>query len=177
MPKTEVPNVTFHTRVRNNDLESANPFEWKDVTTQDVFGGRKIVLLAVPGAFTPACSNSHLPEFERDFDTYRTQGVDAVYCTAVNDAFVMFQWARSLGVEKVQMLPDGNGDFAQAMGMLVRRDRHGMGQRSWRYSFFAEDGKITQLFSEPELRDNPSGVPVDQSSSARMLSALRGKSK
>lgn len=175
MTLTEMPHATFHTRVRNDALGGENPFEWKDLTTHDVFSCRKIVLLAVPGAFTPACSNSHLPSYERDFDAYQALGVDAVYCASVNDAFVMFQWARSLGIEKVRMLPDGNGTFAKAMGMLVRRDRQGMGYRSWRYSLYAEDGRIVRLFSEPGLSDNPSGVPVDQSGSDRMLRFLRGE--
>lgn len=172
MPAKTLPQVTFHTRVRVAAGIEANPFAWKDLTTDDIFAGRRIILVAVPGAFTPACSNSHLPGYERDFVKYRELGVDAVYCTAVNDAFVMFQWAKSLKVDQVQMLPDGNADFAAKMGMCVRRDAQGMGDRSWRYSLYAEDGKIMALFSEPGFKDNPDGVPVSISSSENMLRFL-----
>jgi len=126
----------------------------------------------VPGAFTPACSSSHLPEFERDFEKYSALGVDAIYCTSVNDAFVMYRWAKSLDVSKVQMLPDGNGDFAKGMGLLVSNDKVGMGMRSWRYAAHIVDGAIEKIFAEPDMRDNPPGVPVAQSNSEIMLGHL-----
>jgi peroxiredoxin len=169
-----VPQVTFHTRVRNPALEGPNPFEWKDVTTDDIFRGRRIVLFAVPGAFTPACSESHLPGYEAACDDFRALGVDEVICLSVNDAFILFQWAKAQGIEKVRMLPDGNGEFSRLMGMLVDRSAQGMGLRSWRYSMLVEDGRIVKLFAEPGLRDNPPGVPVQVSDAGTMLAFLRG---
>ncbi len=106
-PQT-VPDAIFHTRVRNDALGGPNPFEWKKLSTQDVFRGKRIVLFGVPGAFTPACSDDHLPGFEAHAEAFRALGVDQVVCLSVNDAFVMHQWALSRNIEKVMMLPDGN---------------------------------------------------------------------
>ena len=174
-PET-VPDVVFHTRVRNDALGGPNPFEWKDVTTADVFRGKRVVLFGVPGAFSPACSDSHLPGYERLYDEFRKLGVDAVVCLSVNDAFVMFQWAKSRDIEKIFMLPDGNGDFTRRMGMLVERTNTGMSYRSWRYSMFVDDGVIKQLFAEPGVRDNPTGVGVQVSDAETMLAWLKGAS-
>ena len=173
MTPTRIPNVTFHTRVRNDALGGPNPFEWRAVTSQDVFAGKRIVLFALPGAFTPACSDSHLPGYERFHDDFRQLGVDQVVCLAVNDAFVMFQWARSRNIEKVFMLPDGNADFTRRMGMLVDRSHHGMAMRSWRYSMYVADGAIEKLFAEPDVRDNPDGVGLTVSDAETMLAWLR----
>lgn len=175
MTPTLVPEVTFQTRVRNPALEGPNPFEWKAVTSAEIFDGRRIVLFAVPGAFTPACSESHLPGFEAAYDAFKALGVDEVICLSVNDAFIMFQWAKAQNIEKVRMLPDGNGQFSRLMGMLVDRSAQGMGMRSWRYSMLVEDRAITALFAEPGLRDNPPGVPVQQSDAATMLAHLRSR--
>ncbi|HUO55479.1 MAG TPA: peroxiredoxin [Rhodoblastus sp.] len=172
MTPTFVPDAIFHTRVRNEALGGPNPYEWKDVSSADLFKGQRIVLFALPGAFTPACSESHLPGYERRYDDFRRLGVDQVICLAVNDAFVMFQWAKSQNIEKVFMLPDGNGDFTRLMGMLVDRRAQGMGLRSWRYSMLVEDGAIRKLFAEPHVRDNPAGVGVDASSAETMLAYL-----
>lgn len=168
-----VPQTVFHTRVRNENLDGDNPFEWRDLSTDDIFAGKRVVLFALPGAFTPACSESHLPGYERHFDEFEALGIDQVICLSVNDAFVMFQWARSQGIEKVFMLPDGNGDFTRLMGMLVDRSAQGMGMRSWRYSMLVEDREIAGLFAEPDLRDNPPGVPVQVSGAETMLEFIR----
>ena len=173
-PET-VPDVVFHTRVRNDALGGPNPFEWKDVTTADVFRGKRVVLFGVPGAFSPACSESHLPGYERLYDEFRKLGVDSVVCLSVNDAFVMFQWAKSRDIEKIFMLPDGNGDFTRRMGMLVARTSSGMSYRSWRYSMFVDNGVIKQLFAEPGVGDN-TGVGVQVSDAETMLVWLKGAS-
>ncbi len=172
-PKT-IPDATFQTRVRNDALPGPNPFEWKTVTSADLFDDQKVVLFGLPGAFTPACSESHLPGFEAAYEDFMALGVDRVICTAVNDAFVMHQWARASGVEKVMMLPDGNGDFARAMGLLVERTAQGMGMRSWRYALYAENREIRQIFVEPGVQDNPAGVPVETSDAGTLLAAMRG---
>lgn len=93
MSTQTVPEIVFHTRVRNDALGGPNPFEWKDVSTAELFAGKNVVLFGVPGAFTPACSDTHLPGYERHHDDFRAAGIDAVYCLSVNDASVMFQWA------------------------------------------------------------------------------------
>ncbi|ALN72405.1 peroxiredoxin [Aureimonas sp. AU20] len=173
MQPDRVPDVTFHTRVRNDALGGPNPFEWKDLTTAEIFGGKRIVLFAVPGAFTPACSDTHLPGFETNCEDFLALGVDQVICLSVNDAFVLYQWARSRNIEKVFMLPDGNGDFTRRMGLLVQRTRSGMGLRSWRYSMLVEDGAIVKLFAEPGVRDEPEGVGVNLSDAGTMLAFLR----
>ena len=173
MPPSSVPPVIFHTRVRNEALGGANPFEWKDLTSQDIFGGKRVVLFGLPGAFTPACSESHLPGYEKSHDEFRALGVDQVICVSVNDAFVMFQWAKSQNILKVVMLPDGNGDFTRLMGLLVDRRAQGMGMRSWRYSMLVEDGAIRKMFVEPDIRDQPPGVPVTVSGAETMLAWLR----
>ncbi len=159
--------------MRNDALGGPNPFEWKAVSTAEVFGGRSVVLFALPGAFTPACSDTHLPGYEAAHGDFLAAGIDEVACLAVNDAFVMRQWALSKGVEKVRMLPDGNGEFSRKMGMLVDRSATGMGFRSWRYSMHVVDRKIRRMFVEPGFGDNPAGVPVQVSDAATMLTYLK----
>jgi peroxiredoxin len=173
MTPSSVPNVTFHTRVRNEALGGPNPYEWKDVSSADIFRGKRVVLFALPGAFTPTCSESHLPGYERHYDEFKALGIDEVICLSVNDAFVMFQWAKSLGVTKVFMLPDGNGDFTRLMGMLVDRMHQGMGLRSWRYSMLVEDGQIIRLFAEPNIGDRPTGGGAVISGADTMLAYLK----
>ncbi|WP_368517286.1 peroxiredoxin [Rhizobium sp.] len=173
MLPSRVPNVKFHTRVRNPDLGGPNPFEWKTLNSSDIFSGRSIVLFGLPGAFTPACSESHLPGFERLYDDFRAAGVDEVICLAVNDAFVMFQWAKARNIQKVFMLPDGNGDFTRQMGMLVQHTNSGMGMRSWRYAMHVVDGDIRRLHAEPGLTDNSDELAVTISDAGTMLQYLR----
>jgi peroxiredoxin len=171
-PQT-VPDAVFHTRVRSDTRGRSNPFEWKQLTSDDVFAGKRIVFFAVPGAFTPACSETHLPGYERLHDAFVAKGIDSVVCLSVNDAFVMHQWAISRDVRKVLMLPDGNAEFTRKMGMLVERTSNGMGLRSWRYSMLVEDRTIAKLFIEPAFRDNPPGIPVETSGAETMLDHLK----
>lgn len=175
MTPQSVPDVVFRTRVRDDSLGGPNPFAWRDVAAAELFSGRNVVLFAVPGAFTPACSDSHLPGYEQRHAEFTALGIDAVYCLAVNDAFVMFQWAKAYGIEKVRMLPDGNADFTRQMGMLVQRTQQGMGLRSWRYAMHVEDGRIRKLFAEPGFRDEPGGVGLEVSDAGTMLDYLAGR--
>ena len=175
MTPQHVPDAVFHSRVRNPALGGDNPFEWRDISSDDVFAGKRVVLFALPGAFTPACSDAHLPGYERHHDDFVAAGADSVVCLAVNDAFVMQQWARSRAVEKVTMLPDGNGEFTRKMGMLVDRSTQGMGFRSWRYAMLVDDREIVKLFAEPGFRDNPHGVPLEVSGAETMLEHLRAR--
>jgi peroxiredoxin len=168
-----VPNIVFKTRVRDESIGDDNPFRWQDVSTDDIFKGKSIVVLALPGAFTPTCSSTHLPGFEAKYDELKAKGVDEVYCVSVNDAFTMFQWSKNLGVENVKMLPDGNGDFTRLMGMLVKKENLGFGDRSWRYSMHAVDGEIKKLFAEPGLMDNCPDDPFTCSDIDTMLDYLK----
>jgi thioredoxin-dependent peroxiredoxin len=168
-----VPDVTFKTRVRDESVDHENPFRWQDVESKDIFAGKKVVVLALPGAFTPTCSSTHLPGYEAKYDELKAQGVDEVYCLSVNDAFSMFQWAKQLKIEKVKMLPDGNGDFSRLMGMLVKKDNLGFGPRSWRYSMVVEDSEIKALFSEAGQMDNCPSDPFEVSDVDTLLNFLK----
>lgn len=170
---TTIPETTFKTRVRNDALEGPNPFEWKDLNTEDIFKGKKVVLFALPGAFTPTCSSTHLPGFEQHYQEFKKLGVDEVICLSVNDAFVMFQWGKHQGAENVFLLPDGSGDFTRKMGMLVKKDNLGFGARSWRYSMLVEDGEIIKKFVEPGFADNAGEDPFEVSDADTMLNYLK----
>ena len=179
MPITEkqsVPNVTFKTRVRDESIGGDNPFRWKDVTSDEIFKGKKVVVFGLPGAFTPTCSSTHLPGYEAKYDEIKETGIDEVYCLAVNDAFVMFQWAKHLEIKNVKMLPDGSGDFTRMMGMLVKKENLGFGLRSWRYSMVVHDGEIEEMFVEPGFSDNCESDPFEVSGADTMLGYLKENS-
>ena len=173
MTPKQVPDVVFHTRQRIVTLDGDTSFDWKRLSTADVFGGKRVVVFAVPGAFTPACSDEHLPGYERLHDDFRAEGVDLVACLAVNDAFVMNQWAGSRSIEKVMMLPDGNGDFTRKMGLLADRTAVGMGFRSWRYAMLVEDLTITAFLPEPGYEAVPTAIPYGASSAENLLDHIR----
>jgi peroxiredoxin len=118
----------------------------RGISTAEVFAGKRVVLFAVPGAFTPTCSDHHLPGFVERAEEIRAQGVDLIACVAVNDVYVMDAWAKAREVgEKILMLADGNGDFARAMGLEQDSSRWGMGHRSRRYAAVVEDGVVKAL--------------------------------
>ena len=173
--RSHIPNVTFKTRVRNDALGGPNPFEWKDLSSDNIFKGRNVVVFSLPGAFTPTCSTSHLPRYEELYADFQAQGVDAVVCVSVNDAFVMFQWGKSQNAKNVFLLPDGNGEFTRKMGMLVDKNNLGFGQRSWRYSMYVEDGEIKKLFSEKGFEDNCPTDPFEVSDADTMLKYLKSR--
>lgn len=168
----QVPNVTFKTRVRDESVGGENPFRWQDLTSNEIFAGKNIVLFALPGAFTPTCSSTHLPGYEQHYQDFIDKGIDEVYCLSVNDAFTMFQWGQRLNIEKVKLLPDGNGDFSRLMGMLVKKENLGFGDRSWRYSMHVKDGLIQKVFAEPGLMDNSPEDPFTCSDAETMLAYL-----
>jgi thioredoxin-dependent peroxiredoxin len=170
---SKVPDVVFKTRVRDESIGGDNPFRWEDLTTQDVFGGKKVVLFSLPGAFTPTCSTSHLPRYEELYAEMKSLGVDQVVCLSVNDAFVMYQWGKQQGVKNVFLLPDGSGEFTRKMGMLVDKNNLGFGMRSWRYSMVVNDGEIEKLFVEPGFSDNCPTDPFEVSDANTMLAYLK----
>ena len=168
-----VPDVVFKTRVRDESIAGDNPFRWQDVSTNDIFKGKKVVILALPGAFTPTCSSTHLPGFEKKYQEIINQGINEIYCLSVNDAFTMFQWSKHLDIKQVKMLPDGNADFTRAMGMLVKKENLGFGYRSWRYTMVVDDKKIIKIFSEPGQSDNFPDDPFTVSDVDTMLDYLK----
>jgi peroxiredoxin len=175
MPTLEkVPDVVFKTRVRDESVEGPNPFRWQDMTTQELFGGKRVVVFSLPGAFTPTCSSTHLPRYEELYDEIAAQGVDAIMCVSVNDAFVMFQWGKNLGAQRVFLLPDGNGEFTRGMNMLVDKSNLGFGMRSWRYSMVVNDCTIEKVFVEPGFIDNCPTDPFEVSDADTMLAYLKG---
>ncbi|MCP5371411.1 MAG: peroxiredoxin [Hyphomicrobiales bacterium] len=173
----KVPATTFQTRVRDESIGGSNPYRWQEVTTGEIFAGKNIVLFALPGAFTPTCSTSHLPRYEELYEQFRALGVDEIICLSVNDAFVMFQWGKSQGAKNVRLLPDGNGEFTRKMGMLVDKSNLGFGMRSWRYAMHVVDGEIEKMFVEPDFGDNCPTDPFEVSDADTMLAYLKGSAQ
>jgi thioredoxin-dependent peroxiredoxin len=160
-----IPNVVFKARVRDEKIGGPNPFTWKDVKSADLFKGKRAVIFSLPGAFTPTCSSTHLPGYEKAYEEIKSYGIDDIYCLSVNDAFVMRQWGLHQGLpeektstqnplnpgnfQKVKLLPDGACLFTRGMGMSSTWDsERGFGERSWRYSAVFNDMKIEKLFVE-----------------------------
>ena len=171
--KTEVPSVVFKTRVRDESVEGPNPFRWEDVESETIFSGKRIVLFALPGAFTPTCSSTHLPRFEELYDEFKANGIDEVYCLSVNDAFVMYQWGLHQGAKNVKLLPDGSAKFTEGMDMLVDKDNLGFGKRSWRYAIVVNNGNIEKAFVEPGMEDNCPTDPFEVSDADTVLSYIK----
>lgn len=172
---TRVPDVTFKTRVRDESIGGDNPFDWKDLTSAEIFGGKKVIVFALPGAFTPTCSSTHLPGYEAHYEEFKALGVDEVICLSVNDAFVMYKWGLDLGRKNVFMLPDGSGEFTRKMGMLVDKDNLGFGYRSWRYSMFVNDGEIEKMFVEDDFSDNCPTDPFTVSDAGTMMEYVKSR--
>ena len=145
---TRVPEVTFKTRVRDESIGGPNPYRWQDVTTNDLFAGKRVVVFSLPGAFTPTCSTFQLPGYDEKYDDFISLGISDIYCLSVNDSFVMNAWFKQQGVKNVKPIPDGSGEFTYAMGMSVNKANLGFGFRSWRYAMVVNDGEIEQLFEE-----------------------------
>jgi len=169
----KVPLVTFRTRVRDESIGGDNPFRWEDKTSDDYFKGKKVVLFSLPGAFTPTCSTFQLPDFEQLFPDFQANGVDAIYCISVNDAFVMNAWGKAQNIRNIGLIPDGSGEFTRKMGMLVTKDNLGFGMRSWRYAAVIEDGVITRWFEEEGYADNCETDPYGASSPQNVLEHLK----
>ena len=157
-----VPSVTFKTRTGQ---------QWKDVTTDDLFKGKTVVVFCLPGAYTPTCSSTHLPRYNELYSVFKANGVDSIVCMSVNDAFVMNEWGQDQEAGNLTLIPDGNGEFAAGMGLLVDKSAIGFGKRSWRYSMLVKNGKIEKMFIEP---DKP-GDPFEVSDADTMLKHLNPK--
>ncbi len=154
-----IPSATFKTRQNG---------EFVDVTSEQIFNGRTVVVFSLPGAFTPTCSSTHLPRFNELAPVFKSEGVDEIVCMSVNDAFVMDAWKEHQEADNVTLIPDGNGEFTDGMGMLVDKSDLGFGKRSWRYSMLVKDGVIEQMFIEP----NVPGDPFEVSDADTMLNYI-----
>ncbi|HHC30270.1 MAG TPA: peroxiredoxin [Rhodobacterales bacterium] len=172
-----LPDVTFHTRVRDESIGGDNPFRWQDVTTADYFAGKRVVLFSLPGAFTPTCSTYQLPGYENGAPDFAAEGIEDIYCMSVNDSFVMNKWALGQELKNVKVIPDGSGQFTRQIGMLVDKDNLGFGMRSWRYAAVVNDGVIEAWFEEPGRADNHPEDPYGVSSPETVLAWLRENGK
>ena len=159
-----IPNVTFRTRAKG---------EWRNITTDEIFKDKTVVVFSLPGAFTPTCSSTHVPGYNTLAPAFFANGVDSIVCVSVNDAFVMNEWAADQGAENVQFLPDGNGEFTDGMGQLVDKGDLGFGKRSWRYSMLVRDGVVEKMFVEPVKP----GDPFEVSDAATMLAYINPKAR
>ena len=159
-----VPHVVFHVRKDN---------EWRDISTDELFEGKTVVVFSLPGAFTPTCSSTHLPRYNELAPAFYANGVDAIVCMSVNDTFVMNEWAKDQESENVILIPDGNGEFTAGMGMLVDKADLGFGKRSWRYSMLVRDGIVEKMFIEPEKP----GDPFEVSDADTMLAYINANAK
>jgi glutaredoxin-like protein len=167
LPNSEgkrIPQVTFRTRQEG---------QWKDVSTDEIFRGRNVVVFALPGAYTPTCSSSHLPRYNELAPTFRKAGIDEIVCLSVNDAFVMSEWQKDQDAPNITFIPDGNGEFSDKMGLLVDKSDLGFGKRSWRYSMLVKDGTIEKMFIEPEK----DGDPFEVSDADTMLKYIAPREK
>lgn len=159
-----VPSVTFKTQTNNN---------WVDVTTQSLFEDKTVVVFSLPGAFTPTCSSTHLPRYNELAGVLKANGVDEIVCMSVNDTFVMNAWLSDQDAENITVIPDGNGEFSDGMGMLVDKQEIGFGKRSWRYSMLVKNGIIEKMFIEP----NKPGDPFEVSDADTMLNYINSDAK
>lgn len=160
----KIPDAKFRLRVDN---------EWVDKTTDDLFSGKTVIVFSLPGAFTPTCSSTHLPGYNDLAPVFKENGVDDIICMSVNDTFVMNEWAKDLNANNITLIPDGNGEFTEGMGMLVDKSDLGFGKRSWRYSMLVKDKTIEKMFIEPE----EPGDPFKVSDAETMLNYINPSAK
>lgn len=160
----KVPQVVFPTR---------QDHEWANISSDELFSGKTVIVFSLPGAFTPTCSSTHVPRYNQLASTFKAHGVDDVICVSVNDSFVMNQWKHEQDAGNLTFLADGNGDFTREMGMLVKKNDLGFGERSWRYSMLVKDGVIQKMFIEPDQQ----GDPFEVSDADTMLDYLAPDAK
>lgn len=142
------------------------------LNTTEQFAGKRVIIFALPGAFTPTCSSFQLPGFETMFSKFQEKGVDEVYCLSVNDSFVMNSWFEAQGVQNVRPLPDGNGEFTELVGASVKKANLGFGVRSWRYAMVVNDNVVEHVFAEEGFGDNIDTDPYEVSSPENVLANI-----
>lgn len=156
------------------DVNHTAGFRYNNTMSEELFRDKRVLIFGLPGAFTPTCSKSQLPAYERRYDEFRSHGIDDIYCCAVNDTFVMEAWRKTKGIKNVTMLPDGSGIFTQQIGALVSKDNMGFGQRSWRYALLVHDMKVEAVFVEEGMEDNAEKDPYEISHPSNVMKYLRG---
>ncbi|OIQ15848.1 MAG: glutathione peroxidase [Bacteriovorax sp. MedPE-SWde] len=160
-------------KVPTNDFKIIKDGSLITLTNKEVFAGKKVVIFALPGAYTPTCSSTHLPRYNELANVMKSEGVDDIYVLSVNDPFVMDAWSKDQEAQNIKVLPDGNGDFTQGIGLLVDKSDLGFGKRTWRYSMVVNDGVVEKAFIEP---DKP-GDPFEVSDADTMLNYLNPEAK
>ena len=171
--------VVWNTRVRDQEMADAgeeNPYRWQSLTSGDLFKDRRIVLFALPGAFTPTCSAKQLPMYEQNFMAFKKAGVDDIYCLSVNDSFVMNAWFRYQNIKHVKPIPDGSGLFTAEIGMMVDKDNLSFGSRSWRYALLLNDGIVEKTFIEDGFGDNIGDDPFEVSDAETVFDYITNES-
>ena len=159
-----IPQVTFKTRELG---------EWVEKNTVDIFSGERSVIFGLPGAFTPTCSNQQLPRFDELAPEFAELDINNIYCVSVNDTFVMNAWADNQNLKNVKMLPDGSGLFTKGIGMLVKKDNLGFGERSWRYAMVVNGGELELFLPEEGYCDNCPTDPYELSNPDNVLKELK----
>jgi len=176
----KIPEVTFKTRIGDNESLGGGCSiggEWKDVSSNDLFKNKKVVLFSLPGAYTPTCSSQQVPEYEDKYEELKKY-VDEVYCLSVNDSFVMNAWFRDQKISRVKPIGDGEGKFTKEMGMLVNKPKQGFGMRSWRYSIFVDNSKVVKMFVEDgKNNESNDSDPFMVSDANTMLNYLKSEFK
>ena len=143
--------------------------EFTTINTGEISKGKRIVIFALPGAFTPTCSTQQLPGYEENYGKFQEKGIDEVYCLSVNDSFVMNAWFKDLGIENVKSLPDGARSFTMSIGALCEKNNLGFGFRSWRYAIVVKDGVVENVFSEEGFGNNIETDPYEVSTPENVL--------
>ena len=170
-----IPQISFKNRVRDESIGGDNPYRWQEMSSDDYFAGKKVIIFSLPGAFTPTCSTFQLPDFERLYPQFSALGIDAIYCVSVNDAFVMNAWGRKNELQNIGLIPDGSGHFTRGMGMLVDKDNLGFGMRSWRYAAIIDNGVVSAWFEEPGRNDNCEQDPYGETAPQNLLDYLQAE--
>ena len=171
--------ITFHVRVKDENMAKngeENPYQWQLVNSTDLFKDKRVILFSLPGAFTPTCSTYQLPDYDNNYEVFRANGIDEIYCLSVNDSFVMNKWLDWLDVDNVKVIPDGSAYFTEQIGALVRKDNLGFGARSWRYSLLANDGVVEKAFIEDGFSDDCAFDPYEVSDPLTMLNYIQNES-
>ncbi len=171
--------IVWNTRVRDQEMADAgeeNPYRWQSLTSGDLFKDRRIVLFALPGAFTPTCSAKQLPMYEQNYMAFKKAGVDDIYCLSVNDSFVMNAWFRYQNIKHVKPIPDGSGLFTAEIGMMVDKDNLSFGSRSWRYALLLNDGIVEKTFIEDGFGDNIGDDPFEVSDAETVFDYITNES-
>jgi len=172
---TIIPHIKFQYREGDETPEDGGcPIggEFVTKTSDELFGDKRTLVFSLPGAFTPTCSTYQLPGFEENYDKIKAMGIDEIYVSSVNDAFVMNAWADHLGIKNVKVIPDGNGEFAQALDMLIDMSAVGFGNRSRRFAVVIQHGNVEKAFVEPpSSEDNPD--PYGETSPENVMNYLQ----